>query len=111
LDHPDPVGPSRRIPISLSSMRWAHVGAAMSLSPATRFAAPLRIAVVGSGVAALSSAWLLSQRHRVTLYEKADRLGGHSNTVIAGGSAGGRRGRHRLHLLQRRDLPEPHRAL
>jgi predicted NAD/FAD-binding protein len=60
----------------------------MSLSPATRFAAPLRIAVVGSGVAALSSAWLLSQRHRVTLYEKADRLGGHSNTVIAGGSAG-----------------------
>src|SRR6185369_10940633 len=73
---------------SLSPMRWAQVGAAMSLSPATRFTAPLRIAVVGSGVAALSSAWLLSQRHRVTLYEKADRLGGHSNTVIAGGSAG-----------------------
>jgi predicted NAD/FAD-binding protein len=43
----------------------------------------LKIAVVGSGVAALSSAWLLSQRHRVTVYEKADRLGGHSNTVTA----------------------------
>jgi len=42
---------------------------------------PLKIAVVGSGIAALSSAWLLSQKHKVTLYEKADRLGGHSNTV------------------------------
>jgi uncharacterized protein len=46
--------------------------------------APLKVAVVGSGVAALSSAWLLSQKHRVTLYEKAERLGGHSNTVTAG---------------------------
>jgi len=43
----------------------------------------LKIAVIGSGVAALSSAWLLSQRHRVTVYEKADRLGGHSHTVKA----------------------------
>ncbi|WP_395946013.1 NAD(P)/FAD-dependent oxidoreductase [Brevundimonas sp.] len=41
----------------------------------------LRIAVVGSGIAALSSAWLLSKRHDVTLYERDDRLGGHSNTV------------------------------
>jgi len=60
----------------------------MSSSSATVAAAPLKIAVVGSGVAALSAAWLLAQRHRVTLYEKADRLGGHSNTVIAGGAAG-----------------------
>lgn len=45
---------------------------------------PLKIAVVGSGVAALSSAWLLSQRHKVTVYEKAERLGGHSHTVTAG---------------------------
>ncbi len=44
---------------------------------------PLKIAVVGSGVAALSSAWLLSHRHKVTVYEKSDRLGGHSNTVTA----------------------------
>lgn len=48
----------------------------------------LKIAVLGSGVAALSSAWLLSQRHRVTVYEKADRLGGHSNTVTAGVASG-----------------------
>ena len=40
-----------------------------------------RIAVIGSGISGLSSAWLLSQRHHVTLYEAADRLGGHSHTI------------------------------
>ncbi|KQY31170.1 NADH-ubiquinone oxidoreductase subunit 6 [Caulobacter sp. Root487D2Y] len=55
----------------------------MSSSYARPSTGPLKIAVVGSGVAALSSAWLLSQRHQVTVYEKADRLGGHSNTVTA----------------------------
>lgn len=40
----------------------------------------MHIAVVGSGVAGLSAAWLLSSRHRVDLYEKDDRLGGHANT-------------------------------
>ncbi|HEY5762230.1 MAG TPA: FAD-dependent oxidoreductase, partial [Rhodocyclaceae bacterium] len=41
-----------------------------------------RIAVVGSGIAGLSTAWLLSQagRHAV-LFEAESRLGGHSNTV------------------------------
>jgi uncharacterized protein len=43
---------------------------------------PLRIAVIGAGVTGLSAAWLLSTRHRVTLYESAARLGGHSNTVM-----------------------------
>jgi predicted NAD/FAD-binding protein len=55
----------------------------MSAPLARPQAGPLKIAVVGSGISALSAAWLLSQRHRVTLYEKADRLGGHSNTVHA----------------------------
>ena len=41
----------------------------------------MRIAVVGAGIAGLSAAWLLSQRHRVTLYEAAPRLGGHTHTV------------------------------
>jgi predicted NAD/FAD-binding protein len=41
----------------------------------------MKIAVVGSGIAGLSAAWLLSKKHQVTLYEAADRLGGHSNTI------------------------------
>ncbi|WBO23826.1 NAD(P)/FAD-dependent oxidoreductase [Sphingomonas abietis] len=44
----------------------------------------LDIAVVGSGISGLSAAWLLSQRHRVTLFEADGRIGGHSHTVIAG---------------------------
>jgi len=45
----------------------------------------LDIAVVGSGISGLSAAWLLSQRHRVTLFEADDRIGGHSHTVMANG--------------------------
>ena len=41
------------------------------------------IAVIGSGVAGLSCAWLLDPRHHVTVYEGDDRIGGHSNTVQA----------------------------
>ncbi|MBL8655148.1 MAG: FAD-dependent oxidoreductase [Alphaproteobacteria bacterium] len=44
---------------------------------------PLDVAVIGSGVAGLGAAWLLSKRHRVTLYEKENRFGGHANTFIA----------------------------
>jgi uncharacterized protein len=42
---------------------------------------PLDIAVIGSGISGLSAAWLLSQKHRVTLFEADSRLGGHSHTV------------------------------
>ena len=42
-----------------------------------------RIAVVGSGIAGLSAAWLLSKQHEVTLIEAEPRAGGHSNTVDA----------------------------
>jgi predicted NAD/FAD-binding protein len=42
----------------------------------------MRIAIVGSGIAGLSSAWLLNHRHRVTLYEQNDYFGGHSNTRV-----------------------------
>src|SRR5689334_12644104 len=44
------------------------------------------IAVVGSGISGLSAAWLLSQRHNVSLFEADSRLGGHSNTVDASGT-------------------------
>ncbi len=43
----------------------------------------LRIAVVGSGIAGLSCAWLLSKAHEVILFEADRRIGGHSNTVEA----------------------------
>ncbi len=42
-----------------------------------------RIAVIGSGISGLSSAWLLSKSADVVLYETEARPGGHSNTVIA----------------------------
>lgn len=48
----------------------------------------LNIAVVGSGISGLSAAWLLSQRHQVTLFEAAERIGGHSNTVEFSSSSG-----------------------
>jgi predicted NAD/FAD-binding protein len=42
----------------------------------------VRIAVVGTGIAGLATAWLLSRRHGVTVFEADGRLGGHSNTVM-----------------------------
>ena len=43
----------------------------------------LKVAIVGTGISGLSAAWLLSHRHDVTVYERADRIGGHSNTILA----------------------------
>lgn len=39
------------------------------------------IAVVGSGIAGLSAAWLLARHYSVTLFEAGDYLGGHTHTV------------------------------
>lgn len=41
----------------------------------------MRIAVVGSGISGLSTAYYLSRQHEVTLFEAADRLGGHTATI------------------------------
>lgn len=40
-----------------------------------------KIAVIGSGIAGLTSAYLLSREHQVHLFEKNDYLGGHTATV------------------------------
>jgi len=40
----------------------------------------MRIAVVGSGIAGLASAWLLSRNHEITLFEVNSYFGGHTRT-------------------------------
>lgn len=40
----------------------------------------MRIAIIGSGIAGLVSAWKLAPQHQVTLYESNDYLGGHTHT-------------------------------
>jgi uncharacterized protein len=52
------------------------------------FAIRKNIAVIGTGIAGMSAAWLLSQKHKVTVYESDRRVGGHSNTVMVEGAQG-----------------------
>src|ERR1700743_338306 len=40
-----------------------------------------KIAIVGTGIAGLGSAFLLNPDHEITFYEKAPPIGGHSRTV------------------------------
>ena len=42
---------------------------------------PQRIAVIGGGIAGLGAAHRLASQHQVTLFEAADYVGGHTNTV------------------------------
>ena len=46
---------------------------------------PLNIGIVGTGIAGMSAAWLLSKNHKVTVFEKDERIGGHTNTVDLNG--------------------------
>ena len=40
-----------------------------------------KIAIIGSGISGLASAYFLKEKYDVFLYEKNDYFGGHSNTV------------------------------
>lgn len=42
----------------------------------------MKIAVLGAGISGLGTAYLLSQKHAVDLYEKEPRLGGHARTTM-----------------------------
>ena len=39
-----------------------------------------KIAIIGSGISGLSSAWYLSKKYSVDIYEKNNYFGGHSDT-------------------------------
>ncbi|MGM9470846.1 NAD(P)/FAD-dependent oxidoreductase [Pseudarthrobacter sp. YS3] len=52
----------------------------MSLNPAWSGGASRRIAVIGSGVAGLTAAYVLNREDDVTLFEADSRLGGHAHT-------------------------------
>ena len=41
----------------------------------------MRIAVIGTGISGLVAAHRLHPEHEITVYEAADRVGGHTNTV------------------------------
>jgi predicted NAD/FAD-binding protein len=41
----------------------------------------MRIAIIGSGIAGMTSAYLLSEDHEVAVFEANDYVGGHTNTV------------------------------
>ncbi len=42
----------------------------------------LKIAVVGSGVAGLTAAYILQRQHEVTFFEKNGYVGGHTHTIV-----------------------------
>lgn len=42
----------------------------------------MKIAIIGGGISGLGSAYLLSSKHTVDLYEKEPRLGGHARTTM-----------------------------
>ncbi|PSS58753.1 NAD(P)/FAD-dependent oxidoreductase [Pseudomonas sp. BBP2017] len=41
----------------------------------------MKIAIVGSGISGLTSAYLLSRQHEVTVFEASDWIGGHTHTL------------------------------
>ena len=41
----------------------------------------MRIAIIGTGISGMTSAYLLSEDHEVVVFEANDYVGGHTNTV------------------------------
>ena len=41
----------------------------------------MKIAIIGAGISGLTAAYYLQQKHDLTVYESAQRIGGHTATV------------------------------
>lgn len=41
----------------------------------------MKIAIIGSGISGLTAAHVLNRQHRITVYESADYIGGHTHTI------------------------------
>jgi predicted NAD/FAD-binding protein len=41
----------------------------------------MKVAIIGSGISGLTSAWLLNRKHDITVYESESWVGGHTHTV------------------------------
>jgi len=54
----------------------------------------MKIAVVGAGISGLTAAYVLQREHQVSVFERADHIGGHALTVDV--KQHGKR--HRAHL-------------
>lgn len=52
------------------------------------FEAGQRIAVIGTGISGLTTAWLLNRQHDITVFEANDYIGGHTHTVAVDTAAG-----------------------
>lgn len=48
----------------------------------------MMIAVVGTGISGLGAAWLLAPKHDVRVFEREDRIGGHTHTHRVNGPCG-----------------------